>query len=138
MLEVISSSSPSAVLLATAPRYLLLDGSSCIGLHRVQFNLRQGPQVALIVARLRVGSVMVPSLGLQDFLLRARVLKLYRRALRIAHRAPDHARAELRKAIRQEVETNRDCRDRQRIRFLISDGLERVKNLDEMLDMQGH
>ncbi|KAK4744386.1 hypothetical protein SAY87_010698 [Trapa incisa] len=101
MLEVISSSSPSAVLLATAPRYLLLD-------------------------------------GLQDFLLRARVLKLYRRALRIAHRAPDHARAELRKAIRQEVETNRDCRDRQRIRFLISDGLERVKNLDEMLDMQGH
>lgn len=46
--------------------------------------------------------------------------------------------AELRQSIRQEIEENRDCNDRQRIRFLISDGLERVKNLDEMLDMQGH
>jgi len=37
---------------------------------------------------------MVHSLSLQDFLLRARVLKLYRQALRIARRAPDHAQGE--------------------------------------------
>lgn len=46
--------------------------------------------------------------------------------------------AELRQTIRQEMENNRDCNDRQRIRFLISEGLERLKGLNEMLDMQGH
>lgn len=46
--------------------------------------------------------------------------------------------AELMQTIRQEVEKNRSCEDRQRIHFLLSDGVERVKNLDEMLDMQGH
>jgi hypothetical protein len=46
--------------------------------------------------------------------------------------------AELRQTIRQEMETNRNCNDKQRIRFLISEGLERLKGLDETLDMQGH
>lgn len=83
-------------------------------------------------------SVMVLPFDLQDFLLRARVLNLYRQALRTAQRAPVHARAELRQTIRQEMEKNRNCNDKQRIRFLISEGLERLKGLDEMLDMQGH
>ncbi|KAG2283834.1 hypothetical protein Bca52824_055054 [Brassica carinata] len=51
---------------------------------------------------------MVNALDLQSFILRARVLKLYRQALKIAHRAPPQAR-----------------------------GLERIKQLDEMLHMQG-
>lgn len=46
--------------------------------------------------------------------------------------------AELSKTIRQEMENNRNCNDKQRIRYLVSDGLERLKRLDEMLDMQGH
>ena len=46
--------------------------------------------------------------------------------------------AELRQTIRQEMENNRNCKDRQRIRYLISEGLDRLKRLDEMLDMQGH
>lgn len=46
--------------------------------------------------------------------------------------------AELRNIIRQEFESQRNCNDKQRIRFLISDGLERLKRFDEMLDMQGH
>ncbi|KAL3334315.1 hypothetical protein AABB24_030843, partial [Solanum stoloniferum] len=78
------------------------------------------------------------ALSLEDFLVRARVLKLYRDALRISRRAPPHARADLRQIIRQEMENNRNCNDKQRIRFLISDGIERVKRLDETLDMQGH
>ncbi|TQE07542.1 hypothetical protein C1H46_006862 [Malus baccata] len=45
---------------------------------------------------------------------------------------------ELRSMIRQELENNRHCSDRQRTRFLLSEGLERLKRLDEMLDMQGH
>ncbi|CAI9777918.1 unnamed protein product [Fraxinus pennsylvanica] len=79
---------------------------------------------------------MVLTLDLQDFLLRGRVLKLYRQALRIARRAPNGSSDELRQIIRQEIENNRTCNDRQRIRFLISDGLERLKRLDETLDMQ--
>ncbi|KAF6155773.1 hypothetical protein GIB67_007420 [Kingdonia uniflora] len=72
------------------------------------------------------------------FILRARVLKLYRQALRVAHRAPTNVRGELRQTIRQENEKNQNCDDKQKIRFLISEGLERVKTLDEMLNMQGH
>jgi hypothetical protein len=45
--------------------------------------------------------------------------------------------AELRQTIRQEIENDRNCNDKQKIRFLISEGLERLKGLDEMLDMQG-
>ncbi|XP_059636898.1 uncharacterized protein LOC132279000 [Cornus florida] len=81
---------------------------------------------------------MVLPLDLQEFILRARVLKLYRQALRTARRAPGHARVELKQQIRQEMETNRNCTDKQRIRFLVSEGLERLKGLSEMLDMQGH
>ncbi|KZV39592.1 LYR motif-containing protein 2-like [Dorcoceras hygrometricum] len=80
---------------------------------------------------------MLLALDLQDFLLRARVLKLYRQALRISGRAPENSRDELRQIIRQEMENNRSCKDKQRIRFLISDGLERLKRLDETLDIQG-
>ncbi|KAL5185825.1 hypothetical protein HKD37_17G049216 [Glycine soja] len=78
------------------------------------------------------------SMDLQDFLIRARVLRLYRQALRIAGRAPSSAKAELRQTIRQEMENNRNCNDKQRIRFLISEGLDKLKRLDEMLDMQGY
>lgn len=35
------------------------------------------------------------------------------------------------------MESNRSCKDKQRIRFLLSDGVERLKRLDETLDMQG-
>lgn len=38
---------------------------------------------------------MVLLLDLQDFLLRAQVLKLYRQALRVARRVPEHARGEI-------------------------------------------
>ncbi|XP_020276093.1 uncharacterized protein LOC109850492 isoform X1 [Asparagus officinalis] len=77
---------------------------------------------------------------LQDkaFIARARVLKLYRQALRTARRAPIHARDELRNTTRQEIEKNRHCDDKQKVRFLVSEGYQRLKELDEMLDMQGH
>ncbi|KAL4186609.1 hypothetical protein AMTRI_Chr09g14940 [Amborella trichopoda] len=81
---------------------------------------------------------MVLPLDLQAFIVRARVLKLYRSALRSARRAPAHARAELDQTMRQEIEKNRHCNDKQKVRFLISEGLQRLKELNEMLDMQGH
>ncbi|KAF3783065.1 hypothetical protein EJ110_NYTH32819 [Nymphaea thermarum] len=73
-----------------------------------------------------------------DFIMRARVLKLYRDALRTARRAPSHSRDDLKQAMRQEMEKSRNCHDRQRIRFLISEGTQRLRDLDQMLDMQGH
>ncbi|KAK1325812.1 hypothetical protein QJS10_CPA01g00340 [Acorus calamus] len=81
---------------------------------------------------------MVLSLDLQGFIVRARVLKLYRQALRISQKAPIHARDDLRQMIRMEMEKNRHCDDKQKVRFLISEGLQRIKDLDEMLDMQVH
>jgi len=48
-----------------------------------------------------------------------------------------HFSVELQQTIRQDMENNRDCMDKQKVRFLISEGLEKVKRLDEMLDMQG-
>ncbi|XP_042378071.1 uncharacterized protein LOC121971056 isoform X2 [Zingiber officinale] len=83
-------------------------------------------------------STMTRYLDLQSFILRSRVLKFYRQALRTARRAPIHARDELRQTMRQEIEKNRHCDDRQKIRFLLSEGMQRLKGLDEMLDMMGH
>ena len=40
-------------------------------------------------------SIMALALDLQEFILRARVLKLYRQALRTAQRAPVHASGEV-------------------------------------------
>lgn len=40
--------------------------------------------------------------------------------------------------MRQEIEKNRHCDDKQKVRFLLSEGLQRLKELDEMLDMQCH
>lgn len=36
------------------------------------------------------------------------------------------------------MENNRSCNDKQKVRYLISEGIESLKRLDEMLDMQGH
>ncbi|CAA3032312.1 Hypothetical predicted protein [Olea europaea subsp. europaea] len=103
---------------------------------RTQIKIEEGNFSEQIADSYKRKTAMVLTLDLQDFLLRGRVLKLYRQALRIARRAPDGSSDELRQIIRQEIENNRTCNDRQRIRFLISDGLERLKRLDETLDMQ--
>uniref|UniRef100_A0ACD5ZLM1 Uncharacterized protein n=2 Tax=Avena sativa TaxID=4498 RepID=A0ACD5ZLM1_AVESA len=81
---------------------------------------------------------MAQFMDLRAFILRARVLKFYRQALRMTRRAPEHARDELRKTVRVEIEKNRHCDDKAKIRFLISEGLQRLKGLDEMLDMTGN
>ncbi|KAH0916503.1 hypothetical protein HID58_030949 [Brassica napus] len=57
-----------------------------------------------------------------SFILRARVLKLYRHTLKIAHRAPPQFRVSLivnpclKQSIRQEMEKNSECKDKQKIR----------------------
>lgn len=83
-------------------------------------------------------SSMAQFMDLRAFILRARVLKFYRQALRMTRRAPEGARDELRQTVRAEIEKNRHCDDKQKIRFLLSEGLQRLKGLDEMLDMTGN
>ncbi|KAF8765431.1 hypothetical protein HU200_007229 [Digitaria exilis] len=81
---------------------------------------------------------MARFMDLQAFILRSRVLKLYRQAWRITRRAPEHAREELRQTTRAEFVKYLHCDDKQKIRFLISEGKQRLKSLDELLDMTGH
>lgn len=81
---------------------------------------------------------MARFMDIRAFILRTHVLKLYRQALRITHRAPVHARDELRQTARAEFEKYRHCDDKQKIRFLISEGKQRLKGLDELLDMTGN
>lgn len=76
-------------------------------------------------------------MDLQAFIVRARVLKLYRDALKVCQHAPPHTRAELRQTMRAEMEKNRVCSDKQKLRFLLSEGMRRLKELREMLDMAG-
>jgi hypothetical protein len=45
---------------------------------------------------------------------------------------------ELRKTTRAEFEKYRHCDDNQKIKFLISEGKQRLKGLDELLDMTGN
>jgi len=45
---------------------------------------------------------------------------------------------ELRQTTRAEFGKYRHCDDTQKIRFLISEGKQRLKGLDELLDMTGH
>ncbi|KAI8548981.1 hypothetical protein RHMOL_Rhmol07G0315800 [Rhododendron molle] len=74
-------------------------------------NVEFGYALALTYTRIFHGV-----LDLQDFFLRALVLKLYRQALRIARRGPCHGRADL-----MHMENNENCSGKQRIRFLIND-----------------
>lgn len=77
-------------------------------------------------------------LDLRAFLLRGHCLRLYRAALRSARRAPAYSREDLKRTIREEFEQHRFERNSQTIRFLLSDGLQRLKQLNTMLGIQGH
>ncbi|GLJ31281.1 hypothetical protein SUGI_0627530 [Cryptomeria japonica] len=81
---------------------------------------------------------MTAQLDFRAFILRGHVLHFYRSALKTARRAPAHAREELRQTIREEMEKNKYCEDKSKIRFLLSEGLQRLKELNDMLDIQGH
>eukprot|EP00232_Nephroselmis_pyriformis_P021816 CAMPEP_0182853608 /NCGR_PEP_ID=MMETSP0034_2-20130328/791_1 /TAXON_ID=156128 /ORGANISM="Nephroselmis pyriformis, Strain CCMP717" /LENGTH=85 /DNA_ID=CAMNT_0024984387 /DNA_START=48 /DNA_END=305 /DNA_ORIENTATION=- len=82
----------------------------------------------------RLGSA--GGLDLKNFLMRHHVISLYRGALRTAARAPPHARADLRVTMREEMERNRSSGDLSHIKFLISEGRQRLKELETMFGMK--
>ncbi|XP_024518829.1 uncharacterized protein LOC112341985 [Selaginella moellendorffii] len=78
------------------------------------------------------------SLDFRAFILRSRAIAVYRSGLRLTKRAPSSSRDELKNTIRAEMEKNRAVTDPAAIRYLISDGLQRIKELQTMLSIQGN
>ncbi|PRW50970.1 LYR family of Fe S cluster biogenesis [Chlorella sorokiniana] len=74
---------------------------------------------------------------LKAFILRSEVLHLYRQLLRAAKGAQNAgSRAELRGEIRRQFDAQRGRQEPEAIRFLLSDGKLKLKQLGEMLGMQ--
>lgn len=75
--------------------------------------------------------------SLKHFVYRTQVIHLYRsylRAARLAH--SKSSRDGLVEEIRKEFMQNKDATDIARIRYLLTDGRNRLKQLEEMLRMQ--
>ena len=74
---------------------------------------------------------------LQHFLLRSSALNLYRQYVRVSRMAPDAAgRSSLMDEVRREFSARRDVHDVATIKYLVSDGVSRLTQLKNMLQMQ--
>ncbi|KAL4444149.1 hypothetical protein ABPG75_011886 [Micractinium tetrahymenae] len=74
---------------------------------------------------------------LRSFILRQEVLHLYRAMLRVSKGASDlSSRDELRREIRRQFDVHSGKCDQAAVRFLLSDGRLKLKQLGEMLGMQ--
>lgn len=74
-------------------------------------------------------------MDLKQFIVRAEVLSLMRKALRVASRAPPSEIIELKVEVRRSFEVSRHLSDRNTIKHLLSDGRLQVKALREMFWM---
>lgn len=74
-------------------------------------------------------------MDLQHFIVRAEVLSLMRKALRVASRAPPESRREVQAEIRRCFEETRHLTDRATVKHLLSDGRLKLKTLREMFWM---
>ncbi|QDZ17619.1 hypothetical protein HOP50_01g01260 [Chloropicon primus] len=72
-------------------------------------------------------------MDLRLFILRGQVLSLYRTALRTIRVAQPHIRDELKQQVRHEFVAHRSQADVIQIKYLLSEGRKKVKELDEML-----
>ncbi|KAL9138158.1 MAG: hypothetical protein Q9175_000629 [Cornicularia normoerica] len=63
-----------------------------------------------------------PPLSLDHFLLRQRVLSLYRTTVRACHKIPPPTREEMKKYAREEFEQHKAVEDLRKIRYLLSTG----------------
>ena len=63
-----------------------------------------------------------PPLSLDHFLIRQRVLALYRDILRACYKIPPPAREEMKLYAREEFEQRKDVEDLRKIRYLLSTG----------------
>ncbi|KAI8684735.1 LYR motif-containing protein 2 [Fusarium keratoplasticum] len=81
------------------------------------------------------GSRLKPTLSLDQFIQRARVLSLYRTILRGTKRIADPAtRAESRKYARDEFDRHRGVSDASQIRYLLSRGKTEWEGMERYID----
>ena len=74
-------------------------------------------------------------MDLQHFIVRAEVLSLMRKAIRVASRSPPESKLEVRAEIRRCFEESRHLTDRVTVKHLLSDGRLKLKTLREMFRM---
>jgi hypothetical protein len=70
----------------------------------------------------RLSQINKPPLSLDHFLLRQRVLALYRTIIRTCHKLPSPTREELRHYAREEFEQRREVTELRQVRYLLSTG----------------
>lgn len=79
----------------------------------------------------------LPRFSLSDFLLRQRVLKLWRDIMRTTNKIPkiSPTRTELKRFAREEFERNRTVTDPVKIRYLVSTGKTQAEKIKEGMDI---
>ena len=76
-------------------------------------------------------------LSLDHFLLRQRVLSLYRTIIRACHKMPPSTSTEMRKYAREEFEQHKRVADLRKIRYLLSTGKTEFERLGKQVSGMG-
>ncbi len=77
------------------------------------------------------------TLPLQHFVRRAQAIELYRNYLRVVNKAPVESRAEIRAEVRRQFEQTSSTIDEYQHSFLLSQGRQRLIELEQMLHLSG-
>lgn len=78
-----------------------------------------------------------PPLSLDHFLLRQRVISLYRTIIRACHKIPPPTREEMKKFAREEFEQHKAVEDLRKIRYLLSTGKTDFERLGKQVSGMG-
>ena len=78
-----------------------------------------------------------PPLSLDHFLLRQRVISLYRTVIRACQKIPPPTRGEMKKYAREEFEQHKAVEDLRKIRYLLSTGKTEFERLGKQVSGMG-
>lgn len=78
-----------------------------------------------------------PPLSLDHFLLRQRVISLYRTIIRACHKMPPQTRDEMQRYAREEFEQQKTVEDLRKIRYLLSTGKTEFERLGKQVSGMG-
>lgn len=78
-----------------------------------------------------------PPLSLDHFLLRQRVISLYRTIVRACHKMPSRTRQEMEEYAREEFERHKAVEDLRKIRYLLSTGKTEFERLGKQVSGMG-
>ncbi|KAF6223104.1 hypothetical protein HO173_013317 [Letharia columbiana] len=78
-----------------------------------------------------------PPLSLDHFLLRQRVISLYRKIVRACHKIPPPTKEEMKRYAREEFEQHKAVEDLRKIRYLLSTGKTEFERLGKQVSNMG-